>query len=497
MATVHFGRMQGPVGFSLTVAIKCLHPQYARSPDFVAMFLDEARLAARIRHPNVVSTLDVVARDGELFVVMEYVSGESLSRLLKAAAKEGRRVPPAIVACIVGQALLGLHAAHEATDDRGEPLHVVHRDVSPQNILVGTDGVTRVLDFGIAKASSRIQSTDDGTLKGKVAYMSPEQLCQQPIDRRTDVFAAAVVLWEALTGKRLFAADSVGGSIQKILHSTPDPPSVHAPDLPPALDHVVLQGLENDPEKRFATARDMAEALAAALPAANPLRVGDWVQSIAGGTLRARAEVVTRIQLEKNEFGREPDAVGSILQSRSPSIPTLPEGAVAADLARRRGLAENELTSQPVHSDVFDSPQQRQKRRRAIGAIAALGALGVAAAILVTLYAARSAPAVAAASALPSASVGVAPSASAQSVASAASDSPAPNPAGEGTRPATTPVAPPPTASDIPPRGASRAPPKASPSPKATATVQQKRVDCEIPYVIDANGTKRFKPQCF
>jgi serine/threonine-protein kinase len=296
MATVHLGRLQGPVGFSRTVAIKSLHPQYARSPEFVAMFLDEARLAARVRHPNVVSTLDVVAREGELFVVMEYIQGESLSRLLKETAKSGARVPANIVGSILGQTLLGIHAAHEATNDQGEPLEVVHRDVSPQNLLVGLDGVTRVLDFGIAKASSRLQSADDGTLKGKVAYMSPEQLQRRPVDRRTDIFAASVVLWEALTGRRLFAGDDTGDSVQKILGGRVEPPRVHAPELPAGVDEVVLRGLAPDPEQRFRTGREMAEALEAVLPAANPLKVGDWVQAIAGRALQERDGVVARMR---------------------------------------------------------------------------------------------------------------------------------------------------------------------------------------------------------
>src|SRR5262245_3092434 len=162
MATVHFERLLGPVGFSRTVAIKRLHPQFAKDPEFVSMFLDEARLAARIRHPNVVATLDVVATKGELFLVMEYVQGESLSRLARAVMARGENLPPRIVASIMCGVLHGLHAAHEARDQRGEPLGIVHRDVSPQNVLVGIDGTARVVDFGVAKASGRHQSTRKG-----------------------------------------------------------------------------------------------------------------------------------------------------------------------------------------------------------------------------------------------------------------------------------------------------------------------------------------------
>ena len=191
MASVHIGRLLGPVGFARTVAIKRMHPQFAEDPEFVSMFLDEARLAARIRHPNVVQTLDIVSTDTELFLVMDFVQGESLARLIQSANSAGQHVPPEMVATIMVGVLHGLHAAHEAKDEQGEPLQIVHRDVSPHNVLVGTDGVARVLDFGVAKAAGRAQTTRDGQMKGKVAYMAPEQI-RGSVSRATDVYAASV-----------------------------------------------------------------------------------------------------------------------------------------------------------------------------------------------------------------------------------------------------------------------------------------------------------------
>src|SRR5580704_13437939 len=176
MASVCFGRLLGGEGFARTVAIKRLHPHLAEDPEFRATLIDEARMAARIHHPNVVPTLDVVTADGELMLVMEYVRGESLARLLKIERARSRRVPLHIVSAIGSGSLNGLHAAHEATSDSGEPLGIVHRDVSPQNLLVGVDGLARVIDFGVAKAAGRLQTTSDGAIKGKVAYMAPEQL---------------------------------------------------------------------------------------------------------------------------------------------------------------------------------------------------------------------------------------------------------------------------------------------------------------------------------
>ena len=203
MATVHFGRQSGAAGFSRTVAIKRLHPNLAKDPEFVAMFLDEARLVARIRHPNVVPTIDVVATEGEVFVVMEYVHGESLARLRTAMAQAGRVADPRIVASVISGVLHGLHAAHEAKSEVGQPLNIVHRDVSPQNILVGIEGISRVLDFGVAKAIGRVQSTREGQIKGKLAYMAPEQLQGGHVTRRADIYAVAAVTWEAFTGQRL------------------------------------------------------------------------------------------------------------------------------------------------------------------------------------------------------------------------------------------------------------------------------------------------------
>ncbi len=301
MATVHIGRLLGPVGFSRTVAIKRLHAQFARDPEFVTMFLDEARLAARIRHPNVIPTLDVVATQGELFLVMEYVQGESLAQLSRTVRGAGGSIPLSIVRGVMSGILHGLHAAHEAKSERGEPLGIVHRDVSPQNILVGTDGIARVLDFGIAKAAGRAHVTRDQHVKGKLAYMAPEQFQSQiAVDRRVDVYAAAIVLWEVLTGKRLFLSDSETTTLARVLTGEVPPPSSLAPEVPSDLDRIVLRGVHRDPAMRFSSAREMALALEASGSLATPSVVGEWVEATAQTALSVRAKHIAEVELVKD-----------------------------------------------------------------------------------------------------------------------------------------------------------------------------------------------------
>jgi serine/threonine protein kinase len=296
MATVHFGRLLGPAGFSRTVAVKRLHAHLAKDPEFVSMFLDEARLAARVRHPNVVPTLDVVAVEDELFLVMDYVPGESLARLIKAARVDDAIMPLPIVSAIVAGALHGLHAAHEATNERGEPLDLVHRDVSPQNVLVGVDGIARVLDFGIAKAAGRLHTTRDGRLKGKLAYMAPEQLRQGIVDRRTDIYAAGVILWELLTDQRLHEASTEAEMLTRVLEARIEPPSTRRADVPRALDEITMRALAKNPSERFGTARQMARAIEACVPSAGAGEVGEWVERIAMDALDQRARIVASIE---------------------------------------------------------------------------------------------------------------------------------------------------------------------------------------------------------
>jgi eukaryotic-like serine/threonine-protein kinase len=368
MATIHLGRLMGPVGFSRTVAIKRMQPGFTENPEIVAMFLDEARLAARIRHPNVVATLDVVTTSEEVFLVLEYVHGETLARLVKLAGALGEQIPVSIAAAIASGGLHGLHAAHEARNERGDPLGIVHRDVSPQNIMVGVDGVARVLDFGIAKAIGRLHTTREGLIKGKLAYMAPEQIRGEPVTRRSDVYAMSVVLWEALTGLRLFSAENEGALLDRVLTAPVKPPSKFASGVPRSLDRIVLRGLSRDPNERFATARAMADAIHEAIAiAVNPV-VGDWVGRVAAEPIARQAGWVAEI-----ESGSQVTISGS--------TPPVPERASAAiepksettDIATSVVTMISQPSSISVATPSRGSPPV-QRRRRWLAAVLALGA---------------------------------------------------------------------------------------------------------------------------
>jgi serine/threonine protein kinase len=306
MAIVHLGTLLGPVGFSRPVAIKQLHPQLAKDPSVRAMFVDEARLASRIRHPNVVPTLDVVADGDELLLVMEYIHGESLQQLLRAARRRGEPVPLRVTLAVMAAVLHGLHAAHEAKTETGRPLEIVHRDVSPQNVLVGVDGVARVLDFGIARATVRLESTREGIVKGKLAYMAPEQLSGSVVDRRADVYAAGVLLWEMTTGRRLFVREDGGHvMVEKLLRGSIEAPSLHAPGTPRLLDAIVLHALARDREQRFATAREMALALERIGPLAPASEVGLWVEALAAEALGEREVRLRQVEMRSSSLSQD------------------------------------------------------------------------------------------------------------------------------------------------------------------------------------------------
>ncbi len=290
MGVVHLGRLVGSAGFERVVAIKRVHPSMARDSDFVAMFREEIRLLARIRHQNVVTALDVVEDDDELLLVMEYVHGQPLSALARQARDFQQQVPVDICVAVACAVLNGLHAVHTATSSSGEPLGIVHRDVSPQNVLVGCDGVARVLDFGVAKAGNTRSLTRVGQVKGKLGYIAPEHIRGKAVDLRADLYGLSVVLWEMLASTRLFGGKKDTDTVQDVLNGVvPRLSSVSPRRVPGALEEIVRRGLSVDPNDRFASAREMSLALQNVVNVASAQEVGDWVTESAHVTLVERA----------------------------------------------------------------------------------------------------------------------------------------------------------------------------------------------------------------
>ncbi len=342
MATVYLGRAEGARGFERQVAIKAMHPHLADDPEFVTMFLDEARMAANIRHPNVVPTLDVAEEGGQLFLIMEYVEGLSLHDVKRAIKKQGSDVPLPIALRIALDMLAGLHAAHELTAPDGTPMNLIHRDVSPHNVLIGVDGVSRIMDFGIARAEIRITSTRGAQVKGKTAYMAPEQIRAQPIDQRCDIYAAGIVTWELLTGERLFRADNDGSLLSAVLTGASQAPSQINSTVPPEIDVVCMKALAPAPDDRFETAAAFAEALedaAAASPIAiAPSRaVSAFMKALPPLPIRAPESLRTP-SLSGAPPSRPPSSVSPVSSvspaRRDPGTGTEAMSAVSAEMTR-------------------------------------------------------------------------------------------------------------------------------------------------------------------
>jgi serine/threonine-protein kinase len=507
MATVHLGRLRSVGGFARTVAIKRLHPPFARDPEFVSMFLDEARVAARIQHPNVVSVLDVVASEGELFLVMEYVHGEGLSKLTRHATAQGIGTPQKIAAGILVDVLYGLHAAHEARNERGDPLNVVHRDVSPQNVLVGVDGAARVLDFGIAKAAQCAHAaTRAGQLKGKLGYMAPEQVATGPVDRRADVYAAGVTLWEALTGQRMFPQLEIPHLIAEILTREHVPPSRIAPGTSPELDAVVMRALERDPSDRYATAADMAADLERATPIASRREIGEWVECVADGSLRRRAASISEIETATFAEIAQRGAAGPFKSEPPASAEPIAGGAdirvdIPGDIPVDIAVNEIETADVEPAEDEWNaslSPALARGRPRGLLAVAAL-AVCIVVAIAVRgrwfaspQVASRAAPAAVADTAVRAAATAL--------PAAPATDSPPPAPTPHVVASPYPAGAPAPTEAVETPVASVRPSRTAAPTARAASgrPAQRERPpeDCTPPYTVDALGVRIPKRWC-
>ena len=261
MGQVYLARQKGPVGFQKLLVVKRLLPHLSEDDEFIQMFLDEARIAALLNHPNIAQIYDLGEVDGIYYIAMEYVHGEAIAEVHKRAMQRKGTMPVALKCRVISDAAAGLDAAHHARSPSGRKLGLIHRDVSPQNVLVGFNGSVKIIDFGVAKAAGKLSQTTAGQIKGKHAYMSPEQAKGEPLDHRSDVFGLGTVFYELLTGTRLFKRESEMATLKAVVGAKIPPPSEVVPSIPKALDAVVIKALARNRDERFATAGDMQLAI--------------------------------------------------------------------------------------------------------------------------------------------------------------------------------------------------------------------------------------------
>lgn len=483
MATVYLARLRRAMGWSRLVAIKCMHPQYAKDPSFASMFVDEARLTARLRHPNIVPTLDIVSEGGQLLIVMEYIEGESLAGLLRLVRDAGDRIPVAVACAIIHDLLLGLHEAHEARDDDGTALAIIHRDVSPQNVVIGLDGLTRVLDFGVAKARSRVHHSNEHEIKGKIPYMPPEQLFGEGVDRRVDVYAAGVLLWEALVGTRLFEGSSEEVLVRRIDAGDVAAPSSRVSGISPELDAVVMRALCKDRDGRFPTALAMAEALSAIVALPPRTEISAWMKRFASPRAIPTAAIGSSRDLTE---GASTDSIVAVLEratvpserhSRPSLIPVFSERVVSvaapatSRLAMVLGVAAFALAGVLVG---------RTMRAETAHAAPAHHAAAVQAPAVVEPAAPVAPASTATATHAPVVDAAAAPAAPATKNVRAGRAAAARTAAAHA---ATTAAAPP--AQNV----------AAEPAP-ASARSDGKPASCRLPYVVDAEGHRHYKVEC-
>jgi uncharacterized membrane protein YozB (DUF420 family) len=335
MATVYVALRAGETDPSRLVVLKRVRRHLLTSRALFDMVRDEARVGALVRHPNVIAVDDVLDASGELVLVQRYVESAPLSALVEAAAARGERLPPAVAVRVVADLLDGLAAAHDATDASGRRLDLVHRDVTPDNVLVGASGTAYLIDFGIAKAARRLTRTTAGAMKGKLPYMAPEQLRQQEVDHRADLFSVAVVLHEALSGERLFRARDDGDVLLAVLIAEIPRLAGRVAGVPPALDAVLERALERSPDDRYPGAMELRTALVRAVAPAEPDEVARLVERLAGDVLaRRRAEIAARLSAGLR-------AGDGLLSSGAP----MPDATTTAPPSDRTFYAVNALLS--------------------------------------------------------------------------------------------------------------------------------------------------------
>ena len=387
MSKVYLAMARGPAGFNKLVVIKQIRAHLSEDPDFVTMFLDEARLAARLNHPNVVQTNEVGQEDETYFIAMEYLEGQTLNRIL---TKIGPQLGLAIQLRTMSEALRGLHYAHEIKDFDGTPLGVVHRDVSPHNVIVTYSGEVKVVDFGIAKALNSSTETQTGVIKGKVAYMAPEQAMADKVDRRADVFSAGVCLWQIAAGVRMFRGQADVVIIQRLMSG--DIPAIrdHAPDIDPAFEAIIQKALAPNKDDRYATADELRKAVDAFAETLTdrrgPRDLGQILSEVfASDRQRITAVVEEQMKLAPESIARLPSIDAPVTEASQPShggTGTSPSATGSGPNSSRSLVSISSSSSTPegtaaitVHSTHVSALGPARSRRPLFAIAAGVGAL--------------------------------------------------------------------------------------------------------------------------
>jgi eukaryotic-like serine/threonine-protein kinase len=407
MATVYLGRVHVVGEVYREVALKLMHPFiHAEGREAATSLIEEAKLAVRIRHPNVIPVVEVGEGPQGVFLVMEYVEGDTLSAINRVMRNENRTVPLPIAARIITDALAGLHAAHELKDDLGQPFHLVHRDFSPQNILVGVDGISRLTDFGIAKAAGRMGTTSSGVIKGKVSYMAPEQALGKKVDRRCDIWAAGVVVWELLVGRRLYKQDDQVATLLKIVSEAPPRVTTVRPDVPQVLDDLVAEALCVDVDKRIPSAaefrRRLNEAWKLCGGVAEAAEVGEFAAKVAATKLESRREQVTRVLRLRARIALVGENARASLAQDSTAHGGTPNDETTSAISASSMSQPSEVAG--IHAAALIAPPRRSNRRWGIVAAVLGGGMVLGTVALVyALAGARAEPDASQTAALPSA----------------------------------------------------------------------------------------------
>ncbi|MDP2344707.1 MAG: serine/threonine-protein kinase [Deltaproteobacteria bacterium] len=367
MAEVFLARQEGLEGFEKTICIKRIRPHLSSQPNFVRMFLNEAKLAAQLNHPNVVQIYDLGRVNDSYFIAMEYISGRDMSRIIPKAEKAGIPFPMIYALRIASNVCEGLYYAHTKGDAYGNPLNVVHRDITPENILVSFNGTVKIVDFGIAKANTQLEQTRAGEIKGKLSYMSPEQCMGHPLDARSDIFSFGSVIYEWVTGYKLFTGENEMAILKSIIDGKIYPPSYFKEDVPEAVERILMKSLDKDKSKRYQSAWEMQfdidTYLASSEFTPSNIHLSNFLKQIFGDEIEREKELLLKHKEESERTDRPPGHNGSPVEEEVLELEEVGGRALTDSMLKKAGdeLSMEDTANGKKGSGVQPSPRSKKK----------------------------------------------------------------------------------------------------------------------------------------